>query len=83
MSIKKDEYIVGMLRADYSSMKEFVEMIRQSIESRVEFITLGVCDLEGRTRLANVNVVELIKWKESFGVGYLGVELAEGWLNKW
>lgn len=26
---------------------------------------------------------ELVKWKESYGVGYLGVELAEGWLNKW
>ena len=28
-------------------------------------------------------ISELKEWKKIYGVGYLGCELAEGWLNKW
>lgn len=44
---------------------------------------MAICDSVGETRLERVAVDELKKWKESYGVGYLGIELAEGWLNKW
>ncbi len=44
---------------------------------------MGVCDVEGTTRLVKISVGDLVKWKQNYGVGYLGVELAEGWLNKW
>lgn len=44
LNVNKDEYIVGMLQADYSSMKEFVDMIKKLIEAKVSFITLGICD---------------------------------------
>ena len=54
-------------------MKSFVDLVQLMIHSQFEYITLAVCNAEGITRLQKIAVKELQKWKENYGIGYLGV----------
>ena len=64
---------MGVIEGDFTAMKSFVDEIQMLIKSKLEYITLAICDCEGTTRLQKIAVRELEKWKENYGIGYLGI----------
>lgn len=62
-------------------MQSFANAIKKILATNAKFITLGICNTQGITRLVPIPVLSLNQWKIQ-RKGILGCELAEGWMNK-
>lgn len=76
-----NEYIVGIKEGEYKCLQTFADALRKCIKQDCQFITLGICNGSGCTRLVTISAVAIDKWKTA-KKGILGCELAEGWLHK-
>ena len=76
-----DDYIVGLLEADFTNITSFVQVLKGLIAGRRDVITLAVCNQDGATRLAPIPLALLENWRAS-NQGLLGCELAEGWMHR-
>jgi hypothetical protein len=76
-----DDYIVGLLEADFTDITSFAQVLKALIASKRDVITLAVCNQDGVTRLAPIPLTLLESWRSN-SQGLLGCELAEGWMHR-
>ena len=51
VGIAVDEYIVGLLEADFDNLKSFAQALHELIDKKKDVVTLGVCSQMGAVRL--------------------------------
>lgn len=63
LGVAYDEYIVGLVDAEYEDLKGFADSLKGLIAKRKEEITMAVCNQNGKTRLVSIPLQLLDEWK--------------------
>lgn len=81
LGIAVEEYIVGLVEAEFTNLSSFAQALRSIISDQKEVLTLAICSQHGLTRLIPVSVAMIQEWSSN-KQSILGCELAEGWMHR-
>jgi len=59
LGITFDEYIVGLVEAEYENLQGFAEAMKRLMAAKQEVITMAICNQSGQTRLVVVPFILL------------------------